>query len=94
VKGAWEMEKTCAFHEITERRLNDHGDRIRALEIKDAAQTERLDALCTKLDELSKSIKELIDFWKTAFWKVLGVAGTIISVLVGFFIWYVQRIGG
>lgn len=87
------MEKTCAFHEITERRLNDHGDRIRALEIKDAAQNERLDALCAKLDELSKSIKDLMDFMRSILWKALGATGGLLALFLGFFIWYVQHLG-
>lgn len=82
------------FEERTERRLNDHGDRIRVLEIREAAQNEKIDSLCTKLDELSKSIKDLMDFMRSILWKALGAMGGLFLVFLGFFIWYVQHLKG
>lgn len=78
------------FEERTEQRLNDHGERIRMLEIGNATQNERLGALCKKLDSLAESITDLMDFLKTCLWKALGVGGTFFMVFLGFFIWYVQ----
>jgi len=81
------------FEEITERRLNDHADRIRALEIKDATQNAKIDSLCEKLEELSKSIGDLMDFMKSILWKALGGMGALLVIFLGFFIWYVQQLG-
>lgn len=66
------------FEERTEQRLNDHGERIRMLEIGNATQNERLDALCKKLDGLAESITDLMDLLKTCLWKALGVGGTFL----------------
>lgn len=80
----------CVFHEIVEKRLNDHGDRIRDLEIKDAKDGERISSLYEKMDELVKIIDKWMQFAQTLYWKVLGAAGVIISVLISFFIWYIK----
>ena len=81
------------FEERTERKLCEHDDRIRDLEIKEASQNERIAALCDKLEEFTKIIDRWMDFAQNLFWKVLGVAGGIIGILAGFFIWYVQYLG-
>lgn len=82
------------FEETTERRLNDHSDRIRALEIKDASQNEKIDTLCRELKELSQNIRDLMGFMqetlKEILWKTLGGMGGLLFILLGFFIWYVQ----
>lgn len=80
------------FEERTECRLNDHADRIRTLEIREAAQNEKIDSLCSKLDELSKGIKDLMDFMRSILWKALGASGALIVIFLGFFIWYVQHL--
>lgn len=80
------------FEERSELRLNDHAERIRTLEIKDAAQTERISSLCQKMEELAKTIENWMQFAQNLFWKVLGAAGGIIGVLVLFFVWYVQSL--
>lgn len=74
--------------------LNDHAERIRMLEIKDATQNAKIDMLCEKLEELSMKISDWMDFMKEAFWKVIGLCGSIFMVFLGFFIWYVQKLGG
>lgn len=79
-----------SFEEVAERRLSDHGERIRALEIKDATQNERLDSLCRELKELSKDIRDLMDFMKSILWKTIGGMGAGVLVLLSFFFWYVQ----
>ena len=81
-----------SFEELTERRLNDHADRIRALEIKDATQNERLDSLCRELKELSKDIRDLMGFMKSILWKTIGGMGAGILLLLSFFFWYVQNL--
>lgn len=81
-----------SFEERTEKRLNDHAERIRCLEIKDAAQSERINSLCDKIEELAKTIENWIEFAQNLFWKVLGASGGIIMILAGFFIWYVKSL--
>ena len=80
------------FEERTETRLNDHAERIRILEVKDASQDGKIEMLCDKLDNLSNQIAAWMEFMKQAFWKVLGIFGTAFFVLVGFFVWYVQNL--
>ena len=80
------------FEERTERRLNDHGDRIRALEIKDATQNAKIDSLCEKLEELSKSIGDLMEFMRSILWKTIGGMGGLLALFMGFFFWYVQSL--
>ena len=80
------------FEDRTEVRLNDHGDRIRTLEIKDAKDGERISSLYTKMDELLSIIDKWMQFAQALYWKVLAGAGGIIIILGGFFIWYVQSI--
>jgi len=81
-----------SFEEVTERRLNDHGERIRSLEIKDATQNARLDSLCEKLERLSEQIGVLMEFMKSILWKTIGGMGAVILTLMGFFFWYVQNL--
>jgi len=80
------------FEERTERRLNDHADRIRALEIKDATQNAKIDSLCEKLEELSKSISALMEFMKSILWKTIGGMGAVLALFMGFFFWYIQSL--
>lgn len=80
--------------ERIEKQLNDHAERIRALEIRDAAQNEKIDVLCKKLGELSDRIEELMEFIRTCMWKALGAMGTLFLVFLSFFIWYIQKLGG
>ena len=61
-----------------ERRLNDHSKRIDALEqFKSSTETE--------IKNLIEQIKNLVSTMK---WFM----GLIFATLVGFFIWYIQRI--
>ena len=66
------------FEEVTERRLNDHSDRIRLLETNDTRQTIIIEELCKKMDSLINWIKTLI---------LAYAAGT-----GSFLIWYIQSI--
>ena len=88
------MALLVSFEENTEKRLNDHGDRIRALEIKDATQNEQLATLFKKLDDLSSDIRDLMALMKSVAWKLVGGVTSLLAVFLGFFIWYVQKLGG
>lgn len=66
------------FEERAEKRLNDHAQRIRALESADAAMAVRMENLCEKLDSLTSWIKALVVM--------------LITSMSGFFIWYVQTL--
>lgn len=66
------------FEEVTERRLNDHSERLRVLETNDAKQGVMIEQLCLKLDNLISWMKALLLAWVT------GVGG--------FLIWYIQSL--
>jgi len=66
------------FEERTETRLNDHGDRLRALETSDAKQSVMIEQLCQKLDNLISWMKALLIAWATG--------------MGGFVIWYIQSL--
>lgn len=66
------------FEERTEKRLNDHADRIRYLETGFAAQTVIVQELCKKMDSLINWIKALLLAWCTS--------------MGGFLIWYIQSL--
>lgn len=68
------------FEERTEKRLNNHADRIRKLETSDARQSVMIEQLCEKLDTLISWMKALLIAWATG--------------MGGFFLWYVQKLGG
>jgi hypothetical protein len=72
------MADTCVFHDTAERRLNDHAERIRALETNDAKQGVMIEQLCEKLDNLISWMKALLIAWIT------GIGG--------FIIWYIQSL--
>ncbi len=80
------------FEERTENRLNDHAARIKTLELKDAADTVRIDNLCAQLKDLADEIKQLIEFIKAAAWKLAGGMGFLLLTFLGFFIWYIQSL--
>lgn len=82
------------FEERCEMRLNDHAERLRVLEVKDASQDGKIELLCEKLDNLTNQIGDWLSFMKQAIWKGLGAMGTILLIFLSFFIWYVQKLGG
>lgn len=63
--------------------LGEHEKKIDALEKSDATNTNEIKNLCTGLDKQSQAINSQTK----AIW---GLVLSIISVLAGFFIWYVQ----
>lgn len=66
------------FEERTEKRLNDHSERLRMLERSDTRQGVVINQLCKKLDNLINWMKALLIAWITG--------------MGGFFIWYVQSL--
>lgn len=66
------------FEERTELRLNDHSDRIRALETSAARNGVIITELCKKMDSLINWIKALIV--------------TLITGSGGFIIWYIKSL--
>ena len=62
--------------ETTEDRLNDHAERIRVLERGVAVTDAKVKSLCERLEKQTKSINTL--------------AGSIITALIGFFIYAVE----
>jgi hypothetical protein len=72
------MSNTCVFHEKTEDAIQDHEERIRQLEVKEATLFERIDKLCQKMDDLMG-------------WFKVGVVGAV-GTGAGFILWYVQQL--
>lgn len=63
---------------VVDSRLNNHSDRIDSLEQGTARFEVQIESLCSQIKDLVTTIK-----WGT---------GLLISVSVGFFVWYVQNI--
>lgn len=63
---------------VVDNRLNNHSDRIDSLEQGTARFEVQIESLCNQIKDLVTTIK-----WGT---------GLLISVSVGFFIWYIQNI--
>jgi chromosome segregation ATPase len=61
-----------------ERRLNNHGDRIDKLEQYRSRSEVQINNLCDQIKSLVSTIK----------WSM----GLLITVLVGFIIWYIQHL--
>lgn len=74
------MEHPCVFHERTEETIQDHEERIRQLEVKEATLFERIDKLCQKMDDLMS-------------WFKAGIIG-VVAMGAGFIVWYIQKLGG
>ena len=70
----------CDFHEDMKETVQDHELRIRTLEKNSIRLAERIDSLCQNLNTTTNWIKVLV--------------GVILSNMVGFFVWYVQQLGG
>ena len=80
------------FETRAEKKLCDHDERIRDLELSEVRQSGQIANLCEKLEEFTKIIDRWMEFAQDLYWKVLGAAGGIIGVFVAFFIWYVQHL--
>ena len=66
------------YNQMQDRRINNHSDRIDKLEQFQAGVTVEIRELCIQIKSLVATVR-----WGT---------GLIIVTLVGFFIWYVQRL--
>jgi hypothetical protein len=82
----------CEFHEDLKVVVADLVMRVTKLEVNDAAQSERVNSLCQKIEDLTKTIQNWMNFAQNLFWKVIGVSGGIIILFAGFFFWYVQSL--
>ena len=79
----------CSRHiEIVET-LDEHEDRIKYLEIRDTATSVQLENLIKRVDRLIETFENFMDCTRKT---IVGVMGTTIVVLVGFFVWYIQNI--
>lgn len=70
-----------------ERWLGEHERKIDMLEKSDATKTTEIKNLCDSIKDQSKRLGKLT----TAIW---GLVTGIFMVLLGFFVWYVQQLGG
>ena len=82
------MEQCTRHIEVVEQ-LDELEERVRYLEIRDTATSERLDNLIAKVDKLVLTIEHFMDSTRKL---TLGIASTTIMILVGFFIWYIQKL--
>lgn len=72
------MKVTEKHLSAVESRLSNHSDRIDSLEQGTARFEVQIESLCSQIKDLVTTIK-----WGS---------GLLVSVLVGFFIWYIQNI--
>ena len=72
------MNNVCAAHEEVKEQLRDHEKRIVTLEKADAEFAIKLENLLEKIDSLTGWIKALVV--------------SIITIGVGFIIWYIQSL--
>jgi hypothetical protein len=75
--------------EIHDKRLNTHGEKLDKLENSQIRTEVVVENLCKEIESLVVAIKESNSKTTNI---LLGVSGFIITILVGFFIWYVQTI--
>lgn len=74
------------------QKMDDLSTRVRQLEISNAKYEEQMNNVLEKIDSLMDSIQRWMNFVQACFWKALGLAGTVIMIFVGFFIWYIQHL--
>ncbi|PKM78545.1 MAG: hypothetical protein CVU90_02060 [Firmicutes bacterium HGW-Firmicutes-15] len=75
------MEDVCTLHQET---LKEHDKRLILLEIENGVKTERITALCSRIDELVKQIERMVNL-------SIGVLLTSLATTSGFIIWYIQK---
>lgn len=63
--------------DVTEKRLNDHGERLDRIELSNGRLEERLNNLITQLEQLNKTMKWFI--------------GLLVGSFVAFFFYAVQQ---
>ena len=82
------MEQCTRHVEVVEQ-LDELEERVRYLEIRDTATSERLDNLIAKVEKLIVCIDQFMGNTRKL---LVGIAGTSIMVLVGFFFWYIEKL--
>jgi tetrahydromethanopterin S-methyltransferase subunit G len=82
------MEQCTRHVEVVEQ-LDELEERVRYLEIRDTATSERLDNLIAKVEKLVTTIEQFMGNTRKL---LVGIAGTSIMVLVGFFFWYIEKL--
>jgi hypothetical protein len=82
------MEQCNRHVEIVES-IDDLEERVRYLEIRDTATSERLDNLIQKVEKLVTTIEVFMSNTRKL---IMGISGTAIMVLVGFFFWYIEKL--
>ena len=79
----------CARHVEVVEQLDELEERVRYLEIRDTATSERLDNLIAKVEKLVTTIEQFMGNTRKL---LVGIAGTSITILVGFFFWYIEKL--
>lgn len=82
------MEQCTRHVEVIEQ-LDELEERIRYLEIRDTDTSARLDNLISQVARLVDTIEQFMSNTRKL---ILGIAGTSIMVLVGFFFWYIEKL--
>ena len=77
----------CDRHDEVIAVLKDHGSRIATLESLTVAHNERMVTIFNRLDKIDKGIDGITS-------KISGGMVAVIMLLAGFFVWYVQTMGG
>lgn len=77
------MERTaCDYkHNIIDKRLDSHEERLGKLEIGQGETNTRMDNICDRLDCLIDALYDIIK----------SMIGGIVVLGVGFIIWYIQK---
>lgn len=79
----------CERHiEIVEQ-IDDLEERIRYLELADTKTSERLNNLIGRVERLVQSLERFMNQCRNF---VIGASGTIILTLLGFLLWYIQKL--
>ena len=68
-----------------EKVLEEHDEKIDTLTKSDATNTSEIKHLCTSIEDQNKKIGKLTN-------SIWGLVVSVMLVLIGFFIWYVQTI--
>ena len=79
----------CERHIEVVEYLDDLDDRVRYLELRDTATSERLDNLINRVNELVKTIEKFMSGVRKS---VIGASGVVIITLFGFLLWYIQTL--
>ena len=79
----------CNRHEETVNRICSLEDRVRELEISDQATKVEIRNLIKQMEKLVITIE---NFMQNTRKMIMGVSGTALTILAGFFLWYIQRL--